>query len=98
MKKTLSPRLQALAAVLFDKPASQSYVLIGMGLIVTGFSVAFTDTHIPSAVKLLIMILCLVGASRLYSHPALRMVWVATVGLMTLGMFLQGALFVASLL
>lgn len=80
MKKILAPRLAALAAALFDKPPTQAYALASIIILSTGASVAYGESHIPTVVKHLVMILSLVGVARLFSSPALRVMWVSIVG------------------
>lgn len=80
MKKILAPRLAALAAALFDKPPTQAYALACMFFLLVGASVAYGESHIPTVVKHLVMILSLVGAARMFSSPALRVMWVSIVG------------------
>jgi hypothetical protein len=91
MKKILAPRLAALSAVLFDKPPTQAYALACILFLVTGASVAYGDSHIPTVIKHLVMILSLVGASRMFSRPALRVMWLSIVGFISFAVVLDVA-------
>jgi len=95
MKKILAPRLSALAALLFEKPATQNYAVVAMLLLLTGASVAYTDTHIPTVVKHLVMILSLVGAARVFNTPALRIIWLSCVGFICFAVVLDVAVMFA---
>lgn len=91
MKKILAARLAGLAALLFDTPPTRTYALAGLLILVTGATVAYSDSTIPVAIRHLVMILSLVGVARLFNSAALRITWYSIVGFISFALVLDVA-------
>jgi hypothetical protein len=95
MKSTQSPRLAALLASLFENP-SPNYALMAMLVLVAGATIVFGENRVPEPVAHLVMLLTMLGVSRLFNAGLLRTFWYVTVGLISLVLMLDVALMVMS--
>lgn len=93
MKITQSPRLAAMLAILFRNP-SPNYALVAMLVLVAGAMVVFGENRVPGPVTHLVMLLTMLGVSRLFNAGLLRSFWYVTVSLISLVLMLDVALVV----
>lgn len=95
MKKPESSRAAALLASLFENPSS-NYALVAMLLLVAGATVVFGSDFAPGLATHSVMLLTMLGVSRLFNAGLLRSFWYLAVGMIALVLVLDVAVAAAA--